>query len=316
MHASALKTLALRSTTPARTPLVLLVDDTPTNLDILVDQLTQEDIDVRVALSGEEGVHLARQLRPDLILLDVMMPGLDGYQVCSLLKQDPELLDIPVVFLTAKDGETEVEQGFNLGGVDYIHKPFSLPILKARVRSHLALKRKADLLEALACTDGLTQIANRRQFDLCLQQEWDRSERNQQTLSAILLDVDFFKQYNDHNGHGAGDQCLQAIALALSAQLQRAGDLVARYGGEEFVVLLPDTNFEGALKVAEKLRIAVENLAIPTQPQAKDRVTMSLGVATTSGAQSPSELLSEADRQLYIAKQQGRNRVAGRALST
>lgn len=300
----------LSASTTGDTPLILLVDDVPANLDVLVDQLAQENIDIRVALSGEEGLQLANILRPDLILLDIMMPGIDGYEVCKRLKLDPELADIPVVFLTAKDEEIEVERGFSLGAVDYIHKPFSMPILKARVRSHLALKRKNDMLEQLACTDALTQIANRRHFDLSLKREVQRAQRYKQPLSLILLDVDFFKRYNDQFGHCAGDNCLQIIATVLKAHLRRPSDMVARYGGEEFVVLLPDTKLEGALKYAEKLRQSVVELAIPSASTNNEVVTISLGVATANATMDATTLLQAADTQLYRAKHAGRNQVA------
>lgn len=296
------------------TPMVLLIDDVPANLDVLVAQLGQENIDIRIALSGEEGLQLAHRLRPDLILLDVMMPGLDGYQVCQLLKRDPELAEIPVVFLTARDEEVEVERGFALGAVDYIHKPFSMQILKARVRSHLALKRKGDLLTKLACTDGLTGIANRRHFDASFAREWARSQRNQQPLSLVMIDLDYFKLYNDHYGHSAGDQCLKSVARAISEELHRPGDLLARFGGEEFVALLPATDLDNAKHLAEKLHQAVAKLALPhARSQASEQVSICLGVACTQpGNLKPNELLATADSYLYQAKQQGRNRVVAR----
>lgn len=296
----------------SKKPLVLLVDDVATNLDVLLEQLSQENIDIRIALSGEEGLHLARSLKPDLILLDVMMPGMDGYEVCRLLKQDSTLTNIPVVFLTAHDEEIEVERGFALGAVDYIHKPFSLPILKARVRSHLALKLKSDLLEELASTDGLTQVANRRRFDETLAYEWERAQRGHHPLSLIMVDVDHFKHYNDHFGHSAGDQCLQSVAKALSNALHRPGDLLARFGGEEFAVLLPDTELNGAIQFAEKLRRSVSELNLQAPPRGADRVSISLGVACILPEHlNAAQLLAAADAQLYQAKREGRNRVAG-----
>jgi len=293
-----------------RQPLVLLVDDVPTNLDVLIDQLSNENIDIRVALSGEEGKQLAHELQPDLILLDVMMPGLDGFSVCAQLKQDPKLTDIPVIFLTAKGDEEEVERGFALGGVDFINKPFSLPILKARVRCHLALKRKSDLLEQMACTDGLTQIPNRRHFDTALNYEWGRSLRYQRPLSMLIVDVDHFKNYNDHYGHMAGDDCLRAVAQALKGALSRRGDLVARYGGEEFVVLLPETNAQGARQVAERLRMCITELGLAAPTGGV--VSVSIGVACAQAKKGSAEhLLKAADEQLYEAKASGRNQVCG-----
>lgn len=294
-------------------PKVLVVDDVPSNLDILVEQLNDDTLELVVALSGEEGLYLARSAPPDLILLDVMMPGMDGYSLCRILKQDPLLKDIPVVFLTARDEPTDVEFGFALGAVDYIHKPFSMPILKARVRSHLALKRKNDQLAKLACTDPLTGIANRRQFDSVLEREWLRAQRDNTPLSVIMIDVDFFKRYNDHYGHIAGDHCLRQVALALEGALNRPGDLLARYGGEEFVALLPETDMIKAITVAERMRAAVNLLALEhADSSASDCVSVSLGGATALPGQQlkVEELLPRADEQLYLAKQAGRNCVS------
>lgn len=299
----------LQSSTPYK-PRVLAVDDAPANLDILVELLQNEQLELIPAVSGEEALQLARQSPPDLILLDVMMPGIDGYSLCRTLKKDPYLRDIPVVFLTARDAQEDVEFGFALGAVDYIHKPFSPPILKARVRSHLALKRKGDLLTELACTDPLTGIANRRQFDSHLEREWLRAQRNSSQLSVMMIDVDFFKRYNDTYGHNAGDQCLKAIAQALSSELKRPGDLIARYGGEEFAVLLPETDMNEATEVAERMRLAVAQLGIEhRQSSTSNWVSISLGGATAlpSLTLSHTDLLPGADAQLYLAKQAGRN---------
>ncbi|WP_323813526.1 diguanylate cyclase [Cellvibrio sp. NN19] len=300
-------------------PKVLVVDDVPTNLDILIEHLHDESLELVVALSGEEGLKLAKDVLPDLILLDVMMPGMDGYSMCRLLKQDPQLKEIPVVFLTARDDPTDVEFGFALGAVDYIHKPFNVSILKARVRSHLALKRKSDQLVKLAGTDPLTGIANRRQFDATLEREWMRAQRNNTALSVIMMDVDFFKRYNDHYGHVAGDNCLKRVTLALQAALNRPGDLLARYGGEEFVTLLPETDMIEVITVAERLRKAVYQLALEHGASpASGFVTISLGGATALPAnqQSKEALIAQADEQLYLAKHAGRNCVSLATLSS
>jgi diguanylate cyclase (GGDEF)-like protein len=293
-------------------PTVLVVDDVPSNLDVLVDHLHLENIELMVALSGEEGLNLARSERPDLILLDVMMPGMDGYEVCRRLKQDPQLSDIPVLFLTALGEEVDAERGFALGALDYIHKPFSLPLLKARMRNHLALKRKTDQLAELACTDGLTGIANRRHFDETCAIEWMRAQRNQLALAVIAIDVDHFKAYNDCYGHGEGDICLKRVAQALRTTIKRPGDLLARYGGEEFIALLPETCVPNALILAERLRLAVADLAIPhARSPVGAVVSISLGVASAIPERSGhvEALLRAADEQLYRAKHGGRNRV-------
>lgn len=293
-------------------PLVLLVDDTPANLDVLVEHLSKEHIDLMVATSGQEGLELAHQHLPDLILLDVMMPGMDGYTMCEQLKAESDLADIPVVFLTSRDNEHDVERGLSLGAVDYIVKPFSLPILKARVRNHLALKRRGDLLTQLACTDGLTRVANRRHFDQTLEQEWARAQRSSSEIALVMIDIDEFKPYNDHLGHTAGDACLRRIAQALKGALHRPGDLLARYGGEEFVALLPDTDLPSAALIAEQMRLSVSALLLP-HPSARNpaHVSISLGVASTypCNLQQPQDLLELADEHLYQAKRMGRNRV-------
>lgn len=297
---------------PAK-PKVLVIDDVPTNLDILIEHLNDNSLELLVALSGEEGLALARATHPDLILLDVMMPGMDGYSLCRILKQDPLLKEIPVVFLTARDQPIDVEFGFALGAVDYIHKPFSMPILKARVKSHLALKRKSDQLAQLAHTDPLTGIGNRRQLDVALEREWHRALRNDSALSVVLIDVDFFKYYNDHYGHVAGDVCLKQVALVMRSVLNRPGDLLVRFGGEEFVALLPETDMRDALIVAERMREAVCELGLEHATSAAAHcVTVSLGGVTAVPANplTPQTLLTHADDQLYLAKQSGRNCVS------
>lgn len=294
-----------------KTPTVLIVDDVPTNLDVLVENLQQENIELVVALSGEDGYRLAQDIKPDLILLDIMMPGVDGYETCRRLKANRETMDIPVVFLTAKDNERDIEQGLRLGAVDYISKPFSMPILKARLRNHLALKHKSNLLVHLACTDELTRVANRRHFDYVFDRERARAQRNKTHLSLIMIDVDHFKQFNDHYGHPEGDRCLKQVSRALGSVLHRPADLLARYGGEEFVVLLPETDAEGATDIAEKLRHSVFELSIPHQNSDSDiRVTISLGVATfwPKKSRTTDDLLESADKALYLAKISGRNR--------
>ncbi|MCB1916150.1 MAG: diguanylate cyclase [Rhodocyclaceae bacterium] len=299
---------------PRPAPLVLAVDDVPANLDVLVEHLHREDIELTVAISGEEGLALAQELRPDLILLDVMMPGMDGFEVCRRLKADPELADIPVLFLTAAHDDVEIERGLALGAVDYVSKPFSLPILKARMHNHLALKRKSDELAQLASTDGLTRVANRRQFDISFESEWLRAQRHGRALSLIVVDVDHFKRFNDRYGHAEGDQCLKRVAEALSSCSRRPGDLVARYGGEEFVALLPDTDAVAARAIGEKMLAAVSALAIAhADNSACCNVSVSLGLATVVPGEpgSAADLLASADRRLYRAKAAGRNRMIG-----
>jgi diguanylate cyclase (GGDEF)-like protein len=295
---------------------ILAIDDTPANLMTLGAVLAQ-DFDLQIATSGVAGLELARETSPDLILLDIMMPEMDGYEVCRHLQADPRTRDIPIIFVTALNSPEEETRGLEAGAVDYISKPVNPVVVRARVRTHLTLKHQADLLRSMAFQDGLTGIANRRRFDETLDNEWRFCRRSHISLSLIMIDIDLFKQYNDRYGHLAGDACLQAVAGALNLRMGRSHDLVARYGGEEFVCLLPGTTLDGALILAESLREAVQALGIRHQAStASEVVTISLGVATVvpNGQLSPDLLVAAADGQLYAAKRAGRNRVQHRAM--
>ncbi|MCQ8182807.1 diguanylate cyclase [Methylomonas sp. SURF-1] len=291
-------------------PLILIVDDTPTNIQVLAENLIQ-DYRIKVAASGAAALAaIAAQGAPDLILLDVMMPEMDGYEVCRHLKANPQTSSIPVIFVTALNDASDEERGLNLGALDYITKPFYLPVVKARIRNHIRLKQATDMLEAMAWIDALTGIPNRRRFDQTLDNEWKRAQRSQAPLAAILADIDYFKAYNDHHGHGAGDECLKRVAGCVAAAASRPGDLAARYGGEEFVILLPETDTAGALRIADQLRGDIEAQHILHRNSAvSDSITVSLGAAALipQPGQAPTELLDAADRQLYLAKGAGRN---------
>ncbi|MFA9216543.1 MAG: diguanylate cyclase domain-containing protein [Sphingomonadaceae bacterium] len=291
----------------ARPARLLLVDDQPLNVRLL-HQIFCDDHEVFMASSGEQALTLCRSLQPDLVLLDVQMPGMDGLTVCRKLSEDPATSHIPVIFVTGADhpaGETEC---WAAGCVDFVNKPINATTLRNRVRAHLLLKQQADSLRALAFVDGLTGVANRRQFDQRLQAAWDSCARQMLPCALLMVDIDYFKSYNDRYGHQQGDECLRRVARTLDSLLQRPDDLLARYGGEEFVALLPGTSVEGAGKVAAALEQAVRRLALPHASSAADIVTVSIGVATLRpGAGSDSEkLLREADAQLYRAKQEGR----------
>lgn len=438
---------------------VLLVDDIPENLRLLTDILTQQGYQVRSVTSGAMALRTAVAKPPDAILLDIKMPDMDGYQVCESLKANETTRDIPVIFISALDDLLDKVEAFQVGGVDYITKPFQVEEVVARLESQLTIQRQkqqlqqevlirreteeilyqsrallssilnssldgiaamqavrdvsgtigdfrclvvnpvvakmlgktreelignlalrrlvqqidpglfqkfvdvvetgetleSDLaystsegdrwyhyiavklgdgfavtvrditsrkqielalqaanekLEILANLDGLTQVANRRRWDVCLEQEWRRCAREQQSLSLLLCDVDYFKRYNDAYGHQAGDDCLRQIAGAIAQAAKRPADLVARYGGEEFAVLLPNTTADGAAQIAALIQAAVHDLAIAhCQSDISDRVTLSIGLATLIPHPdgSPETLLTEADGALYQAKQQGRN---------
>lgn len=294
---------------PADKTTVLIVDDAPVNIRFLAGIL-QEEHHIHAATGGEIAIQIALQENPDLILLDITMPQMDGYQTIERLKGDERTQKIPVIFVTSRDSQDDEAYGLDLGAIDYITKPSSPAIIRARVRNHLELKRYRDMLERLSTIDGLTEIPNRRQFDIVFDQEWRRMVRGGTPLTLMLIDVDFFKSYNDHYGHQAGDDCLKTVAKALSGALMRAIDFVARYGGEEFAVILPGLGVEGIPKAAERLCNHVESLAIPhAKSTVAPYVTISIGVATTvpSRDENMELLLKVADERLYAAKQSGRN---------
>lgn len=290
---------------------VLAIDDVPANLKLLGQILGQE---YRLLLStgGAHGLQVALDQRPDLILLDVMMPELDGYEVCRRLKADPRTERIPVIFLTSLKEETDETKGLELGAIDYVTKPFSPPIIRARVRNHLELKRYRDMLESMSLTDGLTGLSNRRHFDQHLDREWRAAIREQKTLSLVMIDIDCFKLYNDRYGHLQGDECLRAVAGVLASSARRPSEMVARYGGEEFACILPDTGREGAATVAESMRARVAELQLPHEKSlVAPHVTLSLGVGTLSPVVGApvGDLVALADENLYKAKKGGRDRV-------
>lgn len=301
---------------PAPRQKILLVDDTPANLVILGEEL-QHDYEVFVATNGFQALKIVDSNPPDLILLDIMMPMMDGYEVCRRLKDTPETSDIPIIFITAMDGEEDQARGLEAGAVDYITKPFHLPIVRARVRTHMDLKRKTDILQHLSSHDGLTGIFNRRRFDEVIDLEWRRAARKKQSLSLILLDIDGFKGYNDNYGHLIGDQCLHQVATILNASLRRAGDFLARYGGEEFVVVLPDTDVDQAIYIAERMRQAVAEKRIEHAfSHVAPYITISVGVVSTKPGNiiNHQALLELADQAMYCAKNSGRNCVVHQVL--
>ena len=303
--------------TEGRRPKLLIVDDQPINIQVLY-QLFSKDHQVFMATNGKQALALCASQQPDLVLLDVVMPDMDGYEVCALLKADPLTREIPVIFVTANTDEASEEHGLDVGAVDFISKPVNPKIVRARVATHMTLKIQSDLLRSWAYIDGLTGVNNRRFFDEQLAVEWARAERNKAGLSALMIDVDFFKRYNDRYGHQMGDECLRRVAGAIKASLRRPADQVARYGGEEFVCLLPDTVLEGAMQVAELIRLNVERLQIPhADSDTSAAVTISVGGCSKPAHQvgSPAALIQQADAQLYNAKRTGRNRICCTVLS-
>jgi len=296
-----------------RRPRLLVVDDQPANVQLLY-QAFAADHQVLMATGGEQALAVCHAKQPDLVLLDVEMPDMSGYEVCRLLKENAATRDIPVIFVTGHRDEAAETLCLDLGAADFISKPINPRIVRARVRTQLTVKAHADLLRQQAHLDGLTGVFNRRCFDERLTAEWSRAARSGAALSVVMVDVDFFKHFNDHYGHQAGDDCLRRVARALRATLHRPGDLVARYGGEEFACVLPDTDLAGAMKVANELSASVDAEQIEhARSAAAANVSISLGVATLhpSSASGPAGLLRAADQQLYIAKSRGRHQACG-----
>jgi len=290
---------------------ILIVDDDLANAELLA-QLFDHDYEVLCASDGQKALDLAGGASPHVILLDVMMPGIDGFEVCSRLKADHHTAGIPVILMTGMDRGDAETRGLQLGAVDYVSKPLDPQVVERRVRNQVELVRARDRLTHLASTDGLTGIGNRRHFDESLAREYARLARTGSELSLVLLDIDHFKAFNDHYGHLRGDECLRAVAHALVGTLYRGGDTAARYGGEEFACILPDTTSEGAQATAERIRNAIAALRIPHARSATaPYVTASFGVATERCVPGRSErgLVARADEQLYLAKASNRNSI-------
>lgn len=316
---------------------ILIVDDNITNLKVASEHLRVEGFEILTARDGESSIERAILTQPDLILLDIQMPGIDGFETCRRLKANKKTADIPIIITTVLTNIEDKLNGFAAGAVDYVAKPFQMEELLARVNTHLtiyrlqrklqseirerqlaeAALRKANLeLQRLAVLDELTQIANRRRFDQYLLAQWEY--HHQLPVSLLLCDVDFFKRYNDSYGHQAGDHCLYLVAQAISRVVGYTKDLVARYGGEEFAVILPETNTPGALQVARIIQNEIQKLNLRHgYSEANALVTLSIGVATilpspgnaVKTKQEPKALIAAADAALYQAKDQGRNQV-------
>jgi diguanylate cyclase (GGDEF)-like protein len=302
---------------PEVRPRLLMMDDEPLNIQTLYRSFAA-DHQVFIATTGEQALALCASKHPDLILLDVEMPGMDGYEVCRRLKADTATRDVPVIFVTAHNDEVSEARALDAGAVDFITKPVNPRIVRARVKTHLTLKTQSDLLRQWVYTDGLTGVRNRRYFDERLAEEWGRARRDKSDLGVLMLDVDFFKRFNDLYGHQAGDECLRRIAVALKNSLKRQGDLVARYGGEEFVCLMPNTGLEGAMHLARALCSRVHDQQIPhADSSIASVVTASVGVCSASGSNvfPPEALVRAADAQLYLAKSLGRNQTCGSHLA-
>lgn len=305
---------------------ILVVDDSATIRAGLRSQLEKMQHNVTEAENGELALKIWQQSRPDVVLIDVMMPVMDGYEAARRMRAVSQDNWMPIIFLSSMETDQDLERAIEAGGDDYLVKPVSSVVLSAKIRAkyRLELMRRRLLevsrelaasnrqLEMLSRQDGLTTLANRRYLDAYLATEVRRVSRSGEPLSLILIDIDFFKAFNDGYGHQAGDECLRRIAGCLQSACHRAGDMPARYGGEEFVLVLPNTSIEGAANVAEALAASVTAMAIPhAGSEVSTIVTMSQGVSTMLPKTdwTPEALIEHADLALYRAKEKGRNRV-------
>ncbi|WP_319575052.1 diguanylate cyclase [uncultured Desulfobacter sp.] len=295
---------------------LLIVDDNKQNIEILME-LFRGSYKIAAARNAQRALKLAiSDSPPDIILSDILMPDMDGYEFCAKIKEDQRTKHIPIIFITAVSEIMDENRGFALGAVDYITKPFHPPMVKARVKLHLNLKRKQELLEKYAFIDALTEIPNRRRFNEVIEKEWRRASRSGYPISLLFIDVDYFKEYNDTYGHGKGDECLRRIASAMARTLRRAGDFIGRYGGEEFAVVLPDTKSDKAVAMAKNLQKAVDDIAIfHGASSVASHVTISIGIATVRPddkdiSLTPKNLIDAADKKMYEAKSRGRHQIA------
>jgi diguanylate cyclase (GGDEF)-like protein len=310
---------------PGKKSIILVVDDRPANLKVLLSFLKVYAFSIRVAESGERALRSLEDEQPDLILLDVMMPGINGFETCKQIKANKATADIPVIFMTALDSLEDKVAGFAAGGVDYITKPFQQIEVLARIKTHLTMRQQKQalekaqnkllqqkqLLEKMSITDDLTGLYNRRHLNTVLKREFRYSERYTVDLSCLLLDLDHFKKVNDTYGHEFGDTVLRKFSTILSNCI-RSSDYVFRFGGEVFVILLPHTDREGAKNTGEKFCNVIAGETIQdNDSDISITVTVSIGVSTmqTHQPEKPHDLINLADKALYTAKENGRNQV-------
>ncbi len=308
---------ALQQVADASHGRILVVDDSRDNLEILSTRLRFRGYLVDTATSGEEALARVAESPPDLILLDVMMPGLDGYEVARRIRADPKLPFIPIILVTARDSTQDKVEGLDAGANDYLTKPINFPELEARVRSMLRIKdlqtqleEKNEELARLSISDGLTGLFNHRHIQEVVREEFERAKRTREPLGVVMFDLDHFKRVNDTHGHQVGDRVLQELARILR-RTAREIDKLGRYGGEEFIAVLPDTGIDDAATFAERVRERVEQHPFPVNGGEPLRLTVSAGAATYPhpAVYNPRTLIHRADQALYRAKAEGRNRV-------
>ena len=294
-------------------PTILVVDDMTTTL-LLLHDLLKDTYEVKIAKSGTKALEILESPNDiDLILLDIEMPDINGYDVCKRIKNNETIKNIPIIFITGRTSQEDEEYGLNLGAIDYITKPFNKAIVKLRIKNYLNLKIKNDMLEKLSMYDGLTNIRNRRFFDETFEKTFSEIKRDKKSLAVLMIDIDFFKPYNDNYGHGQGDETLRKVAKALEKTIKRASDFVARYGGEEFVILLKNINKDGVEAVANNLLNAVRELKITHEfSKIENYVTISIGASfyNSNSDVTKLELLLKADEALYNVKNSSRNNFA------
>jgi diguanylate cyclase (GGDEF)-like protein len=291
---------------------ILIVEDNPMNLKVL-DTIVSNKYDTVLATTGTEAIEKAKSNDVDLILLDIMLPELDGYTVCKILKDSDYCKSTPIIFVTALNSHEDELKGLECGGVDFITKPFSAPIVMARIDTHLKLRQRTKELCKLATVDPLTSIANRRAFDENIKLEWKKSMIELTPLSIVMIDADHFKIYNDSYGHQKGDVCIQEIAKAIEEALDTDKNLVARYGGEEFVVILTECDKECAMQSAKRIKDSIYNANIPyDKSPISDRVTVSIGISTCTPSKNidTKTLIDNADKALYVSKNSGRDKIS------
>jgi diguanylate cyclase (GGDEF)-like protein len=288
----------------------LIVDDEKSNIDVL-NHILKEKYKLFIAKSGESAIKIARENVPDLILLDIIMPDMNGFEVLTQLKKSDLTSGIPVIFITGQDSKEDEIKGLNLGAVDYITKPFHNVIVEARIRTHMKIVEQMQIIERTTIMDELTELPNRRYFNDQLTREWGRAIRETASISLLIIDVDKFKVYNDTYGHPQGDALLQAVSNVFKQALKRPADFVARWGGEEFIMLMPGTDLDGAVEVAERIRAGVEETIIPCTDGTSTGTTVSIGVNTERPMINlpVAGFVSRADKALYAAKESGRNKV-------
>jgi len=289
---------------------ILIVDDEKMNIMALAHFL-QPQYDVIVAIDGASAIDAAIKHVPDLILLDILMPDMNGFDVLVKLKDSEATMNIPVIFITGLSNAVDEEKGLSLGAVDYIIKPFNKSVVKARITTHLKMADYVHTIEKLCMLDALTGLPNRRGFDARLGVEWGRAFRERKELGIIMLDIDKFKAYNDTYGHPQGDILLQTVADVIKKTINRSSDFASRWGGEEFIVLLPDTGIEGTVNIAEQIRKNIMEAKVPCSDGTLTSSTVSLGAfSIVPGDGDTSEnFIAKVDKLLYTAKDNGRNQV-------